>query len=43
VQELRESIGIVQQAPDGMPSGPIKATLEGRPADREKMKTRWKR
>jgi NADH-quinone oxidoreductase subunit D len=40
VQELRESIGIVQQALDGMPSGPIKADAPKVVLpDREKMKT----
>jgi len=40
VQELRESIGIVRQALDGMPEGPIKANAPGVVLpDREKMKT----
>jgi len=40
VQELRESIGIVRQALDGMPEGPIKADAPGIVLpDREKMKT----
>ncbi len=40
VQELRESIGIVRQALDGMPEGPIKANAPGIVLpDREKMKT----
>ncbi len=40
VAELRESIGIVQQALDGMPSGPIKANAPKVVLpDREKMKT----
>jgi NADH-quinone oxidoreductase subunit D len=40
VQELRESIGIVQQALDGMPSGPVKANAPKVVLpDREKMKT----
>jgi NADH-quinone oxidoreductase subunit D len=40
VQELRESIGIVQQALDGMPDGPIKADAPKVVLpDREKMKT----
>jgi NADH-quinone oxidoreductase subunit D len=40
VQELRESIGIVRQALDGMPEGPIKAEAPGIVLpDREKMKT----
>ena len=40
VQELRESIGIVRQALDGMPEGPIKADAPGVVLpDREKMKT----
>ncbi len=40
VQELRESIGIVRQALDGMPEGPIKADApEVVLPDREKMKT----
>jgi NADH-quinone oxidoreductase subunit D len=40
VAELRESIGIVQQALDGMPSGPIKADAPKVVLpDREKMKT----
>jgi NADH-quinone oxidoreductase subunit D len=40
VQELRESIGIVQQALDGMPSGAIKADAPKVVLpDREKMKT----
>ena len=40
VQELRESIAIVQQALDGMPSGPIKANAPKVVLpDREKMKT----
>jgi len=40
VQELRESIAIVQQALDGMPSGPIKADAPKVVLpDREKMKT----
>jgi len=40
VQELRESIAIVQQALDGMPSGPIKAdSPKVVLPDREKMKT----
>ena len=40
VQELRESIGIVQQALNGMPEGPIKADApEVVLPDREKMKT----
>jgi NADH-quinone oxidoreductase subunit D len=40
VQELRESIGIVKQALDGMPSGPIKANAPKVVLpDREKMKT----
>ena len=40
VQELRESIGIVQQALDGMPEGPIKADAPKVVLpDREKMKT----
>jgi len=40
VAELRESIGIVRQALDGMPEGPIKADAPGIVLpDREKMKT----
>jgi len=40
VRELRESIGIVQQALEGMPSGPIKANApQVVLPDREKMKT----
>ena len=40
VQELRESIGIVKQALDGMPEGPIKANAPKVVLpDREKMKT----
>jgi NADH-quinone oxidoreductase subunit D len=40
VAELRESIGIVRQALDGMPEGPIKAEAPGVVLpDREKMKT----
>ena len=40
VQELRESIGIVRQALDGMPGGPVKADAPGIVLpDREKMKT----
>jgi len=40
VQELRESIGIVEQALDGMPSGPVKANAPKVVLpDREKMKT----
>jgi NADH-quinone oxidoreductase subunit D len=40
VQELRESIGIVKQALDGMPAGPIKANAPKVVLpDREKMKT----
>jgi len=40
VAELRESIGIVQQALDGMPNGPIKADAPKVVLpDREKMKT----
>jgi len=40
VQELRESIGIVRQALDGMPEGPTKADAPGIVLpDREKMKT----
>jgi NADH-quinone oxidoreductase subunit D len=40
VQELRESIGIVRQALDGMPEGPTKADAPGVVLpDREKMKT----
>ena len=40
VQELRESIGIVRQALDGMPEGPSKANAPGVVLpDREKMKT----
>jgi NADH-quinone oxidoreductase subunit D len=40
VQELRESIGIVRQALNGMPEGPIKADAPGVVLpDREKMKT----
>jgi NADH-quinone oxidoreductase subunit D len=40
VQELRESIGIVRQALDGMPEGPIKANAPKVVLpDREKMKT----
>ena len=40
VQELRESIAIVQQALDGMPEGPIKADAPKVVLpDREKMKT----
>jgi len=40
VQELRESIGIVRQALDGMPDGPIKANAPHVVLpDREKMKT----
>jgi NADH-quinone oxidoreductase subunit D len=40
VQELRESIGIVRQAFDGMPEGPIKADAPHVVLpDREKMKT----
>ncbi|HEV2397272.1 MAG TPA: NADH dehydrogenase (quinone) subunit D [Candidatus Sulfotelmatobacter sp.] len=40
VQELRESIGIVRQALDGMPEGPIKANAPHVVLpDREKMKT----
>jgi len=40
VRELRESIGIVKQALDGMPSGPIKANAPRVVLpDREKMKT----
>ncbi len=40
VRELRESIGIVKQALDGMPEGPIKAdSPKVVLPDREKMKT----
>src|SRR5258708_14880162 len=40
VQELRESIGMVQQALDGMPEGPVKANAPHVVLpDREKMKT----
>jgi NADH-quinone oxidoreductase subunit D len=40
VQELRESIGIVKQALEGMPEGPVKADAPGIVLpDREKMKT----
>jgi NADH-quinone oxidoreductase subunit D len=40
VQELRESIGIVKQALEGVPSGPIKAAApKVTLPDREKMKT----
>jgi NADH-quinone oxidoreductase subunit D len=40
VEELRESIGIVKQALDGMPQGPIKAdSPKVVLPDREKMKT----
>jgi NADH-quinone oxidoreductase subunit D len=40
VQELRESIGMVRQALDGMPEGPTKADAPGVVLpDREKMKT----
>jgi NADH-quinone oxidoreductase subunit D len=40
VQELRESVGIVRQALDGMPEGPIKADApQVVLPDREKMKT----
>ena len=40
VQELRESIGIVKQALEGMPSGPVKANAPKVVLpDREKMKT----
>ena len=40
VQELRESVGIVRQALDGMPEGPIKADAPHVVLpDREKMKT----
>jgi NADH-quinone oxidoreductase subunit D len=40
VQELRESIAIVQQALDGMPEGPVKADAPKQVLpDREKMKT----
>jgi NADH-quinone oxidoreductase subunit D len=40
VQELRESIGIVRQALDGMPEGPIKANAPGIVLpEREQMKT----
>jgi NADH-quinone oxidoreductase subunit D len=40
VRELRESIGIVKQALEGMPEGPIKADAPGVVLpDREKMKT----
>ena len=40
VQELRESAGIVRQALEGMPEGPIKANAPGVVLpDREKMKT----
>ncbi len=40
VQELRESIGIVKQAAEGMPEGPIKANAPHVVLpDREKMKT----
>jgi NADH-quinone oxidoreductase subunit D len=40
VQELRESIGIVRQALDGMPEGPVKADAPHVVLpDREKMKT----
>jgi NADH-quinone oxidoreductase subunit D len=40
VQELRESIGIVRQALDGMPEGPVKADApQVVLPDREKMKT----
>jgi NADH-quinone oxidoreductase subunit D len=40
VQELRESVGIVRQALDGMPEGPTKADAPGIVLpDREKMKT----
>ncbi len=40
VAEMRESIKIVQQALDGLPEGPIKATVPGVVLpDREKMKT----
>jgi NADH-quinone oxidoreductase subunit D len=40
IDELRESIGIVKQALDGMPSGPVKANAPKVVLpDREKMKT----
>ncbi len=40
VQEMRESIGMVKQALDGMPSGPVKAAAPKVVLpDREKMKT----
>lgn len=40
VQEMRESIGMVKQALDGMPSGPVKAAAPKIVLpDREKMKT----
>jgi NADH-quinone oxidoreductase subunit D len=40
VQELRESVGIIRQALDGMPEGPIKADAPNVVLpDREKMKT----
>ncbi|HLZ43997.1 MAG TPA: NADH dehydrogenase (quinone) subunit D [Candidatus Sulfotelmatobacter sp.] len=40
VQELRESIGMVRQALDGMPEGPVKADAPGIVLpEREKMKT----
>ncbi|MCU1284610.1 MAG: dehydrogenase subunit [Acidobacteriales bacterium] len=41
IQELRESIGMVKQALDGMPGGPIKAESATKIVlpDREKMKT----
>jgi NADH-quinone oxidoreductase subunit D len=40
VRELRESIGIVKQALEGMPEGPVKADAPGIVLpDREKMKT----
>ncbi len=40
VQEMRESIGVVKQALDGMPSGPVKAAAPKVVLpDREKMKT----
>src|SRR5205085_10273237 len=40
IQELRESIGIVRQALDGMPEGPVKVDMPKVVLpDREKMKT----
>ena len=40
MRELRESIGIVKQALEGMPEGPVKADAPGIVLpDREKMKT----